>query len=58
MRSIMSKFWTIIKITEKIVVSGLYTIFRLAIGGLQLILLIFTMVMKIVLSIVKMREHI
>lgn len=48
---------SIIRAAGKILVSGLYVLFRVTIGVLQLILLIFAAVMKIVGSIIKMGEY-
>lgn len=46
------------RIVGKIMVSGIYVLFRVTVGVFQLMLLIFATVMKIVCSIIKMEEHI
>ena len=48
---------SVLRVVGKILVSGIYMIFRVTVGVLQLILLIFAAVMKIVGSIIKMGEH-
>ena len=48
---------SIIRTVGKIFVSGVYLMFRVTVGMLKLILLIFVAVMNIVLSFIKMGEQ-